>query len=208
MGNLKHGSPITESAAIAKEIIKREARFKPVIEISGLCPIGQKKKKVESNFRSLSRSIISQQLSTKAAGTITARVEAIAGGITPENIARTELTLLRKTGLSAAKARALKELADAKDEINFSRFALGKSDEEIYQILLPFYGIGQWTVEMFLIFQLGRMDIWPVKDLGVRRGWEKVHQLSEEISPKALADEGMRFSPFRSHVAWYCWRAL
>lgn len=208
MGNLKQGSPIIDSAVIAREIIKREVRFKPVIEKSGLCPIGQKKKKVESNFRSLSRSIISQQLSTKAAGTIIHRVETLTDGITPENIARIDGELLRQAGLSAAKARAIKELAEAKDSINFSRFALGKSDEEIYQILLPFYGIGQWTVEMFLIFQLGRMDILPVKDLGVRRGWERVHQLSEEISPKALEIEGERFSPFRSHLAWYCWRAL
>jgi DNA-3-methyladenine glycosylase II len=208
MVNLTQGSPVIDSALIAREIIKREIRFKPVIEKSGLCPIGQKKKKLESNFRSLSRSIISQQLSTKAAETIINRVETIASGLTPENIAKTDLSLLRQAGLSAAKARALKELADAKDEINFSRFALGKSDEEIYQILLPFYGIGPWTVEMFLIFQLGRMDIWPVKDLGVRRGWEKIHQLNEEISPKILEAQGERFSPFRSHLAWYCWRAL
>ena len=82
------------------------------------------------------------------------------------------------------------------------------SEEEIFETLVPLFGIGRWTVEMFLMFQLGRLDIWPVGDLGVRRGWEKIHRLSDEITPKELQKKGERFTPFRSHVAWYCWRAL
>jgi DNA-3-methyladenine glycosylase II len=99
-------------------------------------------------------------------------------------------------------------LAEAEREIKFSRLHLIEEDEEIYQRLLPLFGIGRWTVEMFLIFQLGRVDIWPTGDLGVRRGWEKVHRMRSEISPKDLEIKGERFRPYRSHLAWYCWRAL
>jgi len=73
---------------------------------------------------------------------------------------------------------------------------------------LPLFGIGRWTVEMFLMFQLGRSDIWPVGDLGVRRGWEKIHRMRSEIEPRTLEKLGVKYAPYRSHVAWYCWRAL
>jgi DNA-3-methyladenine glycosylase II len=75
------------------------------------------------------------------------------------------------------------------------------------ETLLPLFGIGKWTVEMFLIFQLGRLDIWPVGDLGVRRGWEKLFNLQEEIEVSNLLKAGEKFVPYRSHLAWYCWRA-
>ncbi len=81
------------------------------------------------------------------------------------------------------------------------------TDEEILDHLLPQFGIGRWTVEMFLMFQLGRQDVWPVGDLGVRRGWERIHKLRNEIEPKKLEKLGAEYSPYRSHVAWYCWRA-
>jgi DNA-3-methyladenine glycosylase II len=195
------------SARIAREIAKREPRFAPVIQRAGLSPIGSGQRR-ESNFRSLATSIISQQLSGKAAATIISRVDAIIGGITPRRINETSIAKLRSAGLSAAKARAISELAEAESEIRFSRLHLIEDDEEIYRRLLPLFGIGRWTVEMFLIFQLGRPDIWPTGDLGVRRGWEKVHQLRSEISPKELEQKGEKFRPYRSHLAWYCWRAL
>jgi DNA-3-methyladenine glycosylase II len=80
-------------------------------------------------------------------------------------------------------------------------------DEEIREQLLPLFGIGVWTVEMFLMFQLGRQDVWPVGDLGVRRGWEKVHRMRGEIKPAELIKLGEIYRPYRSHLAWYCWRA-
>jgi DNA-3-methyladenine glycosylase II len=178
-----------------------------VIESSGLCPIGTAARN-ESNFRSLATSIISQQLSTKAAATIISRVETITGGITPRRVSEVSVAKLRSAGLSHSKARAISELAEAEREIKFSRLHLIEEDDEIYQRLLPLFGIGRWTVEMFLIFQLGRVDIWPTGDLGVRRGWEKVHRMRSEISPKDLEIKGERFRPYRSHLAWYCWRAL
>jgi DNA-3-methyladenine glycosylase II len=195
------------SAKIAREIIEREPRFAPVIERSGLSPIGSGQRR-ESNFRSLATSIISQQLSGKAAATIIGRVDAITGGITPRRINETSIAKLRSAGLSGSKARAISELAEAESEIRFSRLHLIEDDEEIYRRLLPLFGVGRWTVEMFLIFQLGRIDIWPTGDLGVRRGWEKVHRLRSEISPQELERKGEKFRPYRSHLAWYCWRAL
>jgi len=195
------------SAKIAREIIEREPRFAPIIERSGLSPIGSGQRR-ESNFRSLATSIISQQLSGKAAATIIGRVDAITGGITPRRINETSIAKLRSAGLSGSKARAISELAEAESEIRFSRLHLIEDDEEIYRRLLPLFGVGRWTVEMFLIFQLGRIDIWPTGDLGVRRGWEKVHRLRSEISPQELERKGEKFRPYRSHLAWYCWRAL
>ena len=198
---------MTSAARIAREIARIEPRFAPVIERSGYCPIGTTPRR-ESNFRSLATSIISQQLSTKAAATIIERVESLSGGISPSRIERIPLARLRSAGLSGAKARAIKELASADREVRFSRLHLLEDDEAIFERLLPLFGIGNWTVEMFLIFQVGRLDIWPTGDLGVRRGWERVHRMRSEISPTELMKEGERFRPFRSHLAWYCWRAL
>ena len=81
------------------------------------------------------------------------------------------------------------------------------SDEAIIKDLIPLFGIGRWTVEMFLIFQLGRLDVWPVDDLAVRRGWDNLHGNSEPIKPKALHLLGEPFIGMRSVVAWYCWRS-
>jgi len=161
------------------------------------------------NFASLSESILGQQLSIKAADTIIDRVSKLTGDkLDPKKLATVSINTLRNAGCSAAKARAIKELADSVNSgaLNLRSIAR-KSDEDIYTELLPLYGIGRWTVDMFMIFQLGKIDIWPVGDLGVRRGWEKVHSLEEEISPAELQIAGDRFKPFRSHLAWYCWRA-
>jgi DNA-3-methyladenine glycosylase II len=111
-------------------------------------------------------------------------------------------------GLTGAKVRTISELTETSlsGEINFRKFPQ-LSDEEIIQELLPLYGIGRWTVEMFLIFHLGRLDVWPVDDLAVRRGWDNLHGNSEPIKAKVLNALGEPFTGMRSVVAWYCWRA-
>jgi DNA-3-methyladenine glycosylase II len=198
---------------IAEAIVKIEPRFRPVIAFAGLSPIGAKAstaargKKRKSNFYALATSILSQQLSTKAAATITLRVIEEFGAITPGAILEARKSKLRQAGVSAAKVRALKELAEFDRQFSLSKLHNVRDDEEIFRKLLPIFGIGRWTVEMFLIFQLGREDIWPTGDLGVRRGWEKVHRMRDEIDPKALEIKGELFRPYRSHLAWYCWRA-
>jgi DNA-3-methyladenine glycosylase II len=212
-------SPAKKSARqIANLIIDINPRFEPVIAQSGLCKIGvftndknaEPRKLKESNFASLASSILSQQLSTKAAATIIKRVENECGGkLNSKKLASLKVETLRNAGCSGAKARAIKELALADVNGEVPMRALHKMDDEaIMNHLLPLYGIGKWTVEMFLMFQLERQDVWPVGDLGVRRGWEKIHRMRNEIEPKKLLLLGAEYAPYRSHVAWYCWRAV
>jgi DNA-3-methyladenine glycosylase II len=201
---------LAQSRKISAEIAKKNPRFKSIIKLSGPCPLGLKTKKpLESNFSTLASSILSQQLSTKAAATIIGRVKNLSGGrISPSGISRISRSDLRQAGCSTAKARALEELAQAALSSKVSMGSLHRlDDEEIREQLLPLFGIGVWTVEMFLMFQLGRQDVWPVGDLGVRRGWEKVHRMRGEIKPAELLKLGEIYSPYRSHLAWYCWRA-
>lgn len=196
------------SQQIARKIVKIEPRFKEVVSKFGPSPIGVRKSQ-QSNFESLAESILSQQLSTKAAGTIIDRVSKIcAGRLNPAAISSIQASKLRSAGCSESKARALIELARAVEGGELPIRSLNrKSDEEVMRILVPYFGIGKWTVEMFLIFQLGRLDVWPTGDLGVRRGWEKVHRMKREVEVAQLEDLGAKFSPYRSHLAWYCWRA-
>jgi DNA-3-methyladenine glycosylase II len=197
----------------ARYITSINPRFDEVIKSAGLCTIGSrpgKRRAGESNFASLASSILSQQLSTKAAATIISRVENLSGGsLQPRRIADLKKAQLRSAGCSEAKARAITELAHATVSREIPMTSLHRlTDEQIMGHLLPLFGIGRWTVEMFLMFQLGRPDIWPVGDLGVRRGWEKVHRMRTEVEPQTLEKIGAKYSPFRSHLAWYCWRAL
>lgn len=204
---------LTQARKAARHIITINPRFDAVIKSSGFCTIGArpgKRRAGESNFASLASSILSQQLSTKAAATIISRVEKLSGGtLQPQRIAELRKSELRSAGCSEAKARAITELAQVTVSREVPMSSLHRlSDEEIMGYLLPLFGIGRWTVEMFLMFQLGRSDIWPVGDLGVRRGWEKIHRMRSEIEPRALEKLGVKYAPYRSHVAWYCWRAL
>jgi DNA-3-methyladenine glycosylase II len=84
----------------------------------------------------------------------------------------------------------------------------GLSDDELVSRLVKVRGIGPWTAEMFLIFQLRRLDVWPVDDYGVRKGWAMAHRLEDLPKPKALREEGERFRPYRTIAALYCWRAV
>lgn len=206
-------SNLVEARRAARLIISINPRFDPVIKASGFCTLGArpgKRSPGESNFASLASSILSQQLSTKAAATIISRVENLSGGsLQPRGIAELKKSQLRSAGCSDAKARAITELALATVSRDIPMSSLHRfTDEEIMGHLLPLFGIGRWTVQMFLMFQLGRPDIWPVGDLGVRRGWEKIHRMRAEIEPQTLEKLGAKYAPFRSHVAWYCWRAL
>jgi DNA-3-methyladenine glycosylase II len=120
-----------------------------------------------------------------------------------------EIEQMRAAGLSGAKAKTIQGLASsALDKcVDFKKLH-EMDDDQVYKSLTSLWGIGPWTVDMFMMFQLGRLDIWPTGDLGVRRGWEKLHKLSEEIAPIELEKKGEKFRPHRSIVAWYCWRAL
>ena len=197
-----------ELATLKRKIGKIDPAFLPAIKNLEPCTFGLTKPKL-SQYQSLVRAVIAQQVSTAAAKTITGRlVIKCEGSITPERVGALSAKQLQSVGLTGAKVRTLSELTAAalSGEINFRRFA-NMSDEEIIQELLPLFGIGRWTVEMFLIFHLGRLDVWPVDDLAVRRGWDNLHGNSEPIKPKVLQRLGEQFVGMRSVVAWYCWRA-
>jgi DNA-3-methyladenine glycosylase II len=197
-----------ELASIKRKIVKIDPAFAPAIKNLDPCTFGLTKPKVTS-YQSLIRSVVAQQVSTAAARTISGRLEVKCGGsITAEKVGALSLKQLQSVGLTGAKVRTISELTEAalSGEINFRKFP-HLSDEEIIQELLPLYGIGRWTVEMFLIFHLGRLDVWPVDDLAVRRGWDNLHGNSEPIKPKELNALGEPFTGMRSVVAWYCWRA-
>ena len=200
---------MAKARSIARFIQEQDSRFAKVVGVAGPSTIGRIKSP-STNFSSLAESILSQQLSVKASNTIISRIAKLSGGrLTASGIAKLKDRELRQAGCSGAKARAIKELSEATlSQAVPMRSLHTMSDEAIFEALLPLFGIGKWTVEMFLMFQLGRLDIWPVGDLGVRRGWERLHGLKEEISPSDLAKRGEKFAPYRSHVAWYCWRAL
>jgi DNA-3-methyladenine glycosylase II len=209
---ITHISPITEKGMkkIVAEISARDKKMAKIIDAHPLCTIGRNPKPVP-HFESLVESVISQQLAVKAAETIFLRVKKAAGGrVIPARIASLSEAQMREAGVSGAKIKAIQGLASAaiNREISFNTLHEIDSDEEIFTQLTNLWGIGPWTVDMFMMFQLGRLDIWPTGDLGVRRGWEKIYSLPEEITPKALALKGEKFRPYRSVVAWYCWRAL
>ena len=195
-------------AKIVRKLRKTDPAFIPVIMGSPLCTIASKKY-TRGHYETLINSIISQQLAIKAADTIIGRVRALAGGaLKPENIVNLNAADLRTAGVSGAKSRAIAELTEAtiSGSLNFKKFQM-MTNVEISEVLTSIWGIGRWTVEMFLIFHLGRLDIWPVGDLAVRRGWEKLHKLPGQISQKDLDSLGANFAGYQSVVAWYCWRA-
>ena len=203
---------ITESQMkkIARDLAARDARLAKVIEAHPLCTLGRNPKPV-THFEALVESVISQQLAVKAADTIYARVKALAKGrMVPGRIADISEADMRAAGVSSAKFKTIQGLADASlsKRININKLHEIDDDQLIFNQLTSLWGIGPWTVDMFMMFQLGRLDIWPTGDLGVRRGWEKIYSLKEEIEPKALEKKGDKFRPYRSIVAWYCWRAI
>jgi DNA-3-methyladenine glycosylase II len=192
------------------ELSARDKRLAKVIAAHPLCTIGRNPKPV-THFESLVESVISQQLAVKAADTIHARIVELAKGeITPKKILKISETQMRAAGVSGAKFKTIQGLADAahSNRIPINELDKVESDIEIAAQLTSLWGIGPWTVDMFMMHQLGRLNIWPTGDLGVRRGYEKIYNLKEEITPAELDKKGGKFSPYRSVVAWYCWRAL
>jgi DNA-3-methyladenine glycosylase II len=159
---------------------------------------------------SLARAIVFQQLATGAASTIHRRfVAAIGGTVTPAAILGTDLADLRGAGLSAAKAASIVDLATKVADGTVPLDGIDAlEDDEIVARLVTVRGIGRWTAEMFLLFELERPDVWPVDDLGVRNGWRLIHEDAEMLKPRELQAEGDRFRPYRSVVALYCWHAV
>jgi DNA-3-methyladenine glycosylase II len=164
-------------------------------------------------YRELVESIISQQLSVKAAATITGRFKQLGVGEfpTPQEILALETERLRAVGLSGAKAGYVQDLAM---HVRDGRLDIERlpelPNEEIIVRLTDIKGIGEWTAHMFLIFSLGRLDVLPTGDLGVRKGMQALYGLAVLPSPKEMQEiaEHNRWSPYESVAAWYIWRSL
>lgn len=164
-------------------------------------------------FDALAESIAYQQLSGKAAATIWGRVRAIYGKrkyLDPKEVLKTPDEKLRAAGLSRSKVAAIKDLAAKTIDgtVPKARALANMTDEEIIERLIAVRGIGRWTVEMLLIFDLGRPDVWPVDDYGVQKGFAKTFGRRKLPKPKQLMKLGEKFRPHRSAAAWYFWRAL
>jgi DNA-3-methyladenine glycosylase II len=161
-------------------------------------------------FAALAQAIIYQQLAGRAAATIHGRfVAALGGRVTPRRVLATDDVVLRAAGLSAGKLASVRDLAA---HFASRRLDLGNaeelSDEEIVARLTRVRGVGPWTAQMFLLFDLQRPDVWPTGDLGVRNGMGRVLGLEQAPGVREMEWIGVGYRPFRSAVAWYCWRAL
>ncbi len=201
-----------ELAEATAELARRDPVMAGLITTAGPCRL-RGRRSARSHFGALCESVVSQQLAGRAAEAIFRRfAEAVGdtdGEVTPDGVLRHPDEVLRSAGLSGAKVRCIRALAE--------RAAAGEllldtvddlSDDQIVTLLSAVPGIGRWTAEMFLIFQLGRLDVWPVGDYGVRKGYARAYGLSELPAPKELAALGEPFRPYRSVAAWYCWRAV
>ena len=194
------------AAKARRSLMRRDAVLKEVIRRVGHCTL-----RPEGNaFHILVRSIVSQLISTKAAKTISSRIETAAGaaGLTPEGIAAVSETTLRSCGLSGNKVLALHDLARRalNGELPLAAFA-EMSDDEVIAKLVEVRGIGRWTAEMYLIFALGRLDVLPVDDFGFRAGVKESFALAEMPQRAALLALGEKWRPYRSIATWYFWRS-
>jgi DNA-3-methyladenine glycosylase II len=158
----------------------------------------------------LARAILYQQLSGKAAATIVGRVEVAIGSdrFHHDTLGRCDDATIRACGVSGNKLLALRDLAlrEACGEIPDLRRMSTMDDQAIVDALVPVRGIGRWTVEMMLMFRLGRPDVLPIDDLGIRKGAQRVDKSDEMPTPKALAERGERWGPYRSYASLYLWR--
>jgi DNA-3-methyladenine glycosylase II len=201
-------SPRLSGAAAAEQLVALDAAFEPVVTWAG--PYRARTRNPDGPFGALARSIVFQQLAGKAAAAIHGRFRALVDGdLTPEAVLALREKRLRGAGLSAAKAASIRDLAAkvADGTVPLGRLSrLG--DEEIIERLREVRGIGRWTAEMFLIFELGRFDVWPVDDLGVRNGFAMVHGNAAAPTARELLPLGEGYRPIRSVAAWYCWQAV
>ena len=190
------------------ELARRDPAFAPVIERAG--PARLRTKDPDGPFGALVRAIVYQQLAGRAAAAIHGRVRALVPGqLTPASLLAVPEEALRGAGLSAAKTASVRDLATKAAAGDLALTRLGRiSDDEIVDRLSAVRGIGRWTAEMFLLFELRRPDVWPTGDLGVREGWRLAHGLDVQPTPAELAVLGEPLRPIRSVAAWYCWQAV
>jgi DNA-3-methyladenine glycosylase II len=187
-------------------LARKDPVLKRLIQAVGACTL-----RFEPNrFASLARSIISQQISTKAALAIRTRLEQTldGDGLTAAGVLKLGDDALRSAGLSASKMKSLRDLAE---HVYQERVQLetihGLDDEAVIEALIPIRGIGRWTAQMFLIFSLGRLDVLPMDDLGLRAGVQDQYQLAALPDKRQLTELAEPWRPYRSIATWYLWRS-
>jgi DNA-3-methyladenine glycosylase II len=201
----------TEFTAICHQARRHLSRSDPIlrkiIQIIGPCTLRHN----PDGFVVLVNSIISQQISTKAATAIRNRLMASFGprGITPRSLRKAPDLKLRSAGLSTGKIRAMRDLCE---KVHHGLVPLDDlhelSDEEIIECLLPIRGIGPWTAQMFLIFSLGRIDVLPVADFGLRAGVRRHYKLRKLPNKDRLHELAEPWRPYRSIATWYIWKSV
>jgi DNA-3-methyladenine glycosylase II len=190
--------------------LSRDRRFAALIRRVG--PPGLVVERRRSPYEALSRAIAHQQLHGRAAQAILGRFAALYPGQsfpTPAQVLATEDAALRACGFSATKIACLRAIAAGALDgtVPTRRESTRLSDAALIDQLTTIRGVGRWTVEMLLIFTLGRPDVLPVDDFGVRDGYRALHKLEAQPKPRELAEIGLVWAPFRSLAAWYLWRA-
>ena len=193
-----------------RHLCETDPRLGQVIERAG--PLRLELDVVQSPFAALAESIVYQQLTGRAAATIHGRLVGLfkpERRLRPESLLRAPDELLRSAGLSRGKVAALRDLAAKTQDGTVPSMARLKrmENEEIIERLTAIRGIGRWTVEMLLIFRLGRPDVLPVTDYGVRKGFARAFRKRKLPTPGQLEKYGKRWAPYRSVAAWYLWRA-
>jgi 3-methyladenine DNA glycosylase/8-oxoguanine DNA glycosylase len=194
-------------ARAQRHLARRDPVLRRLIGLVGPCTLRHD----PDHFAVLVRSIISQQISTKAAASIAARLRKTLGrrGLRPAGILATPEEALRAAGLSTAKRLALRDLAE---KVHGGQVPLGElagmGDEEVIARLVPVRGIGRWTAEMFLIFSLGRLDVLPLADHGLRSGVRRHYDLAEVPTRDELVELAEPWRPYRSVATWFVWKSF
>lgn len=206
----RQGAPRKELQQAASELAQLDPALAAFIaKVGPPAMVSRHRAPTADHFAALAESIIYQQLAGRAAAAIHGRFAALFDGTpTPDAVLALPVDAMRGAGLSGAKTASIRDLAEKVGDGHVKLDKVARlSDEEIVRELTLVRGIGRWTAQMFLIFRLGRLDVWPVDDLGVRKGYARLFGLPVPPTPKELELLGDRFRPHRSAVAWYCWRA-
>lgn len=189
----------------AKKTLVSDKYIGPLITKFGDCRLTPSPQKLY--FVDLVEAICSQQLSGKAASTIFGRIKAGLGRVVPDKILMTKDKDFRSWGLSRQKIKYLRDLSVKVKNKELEINKLDKlSDEEVKRELINIKGIGNWTAEMFLMFSLGRVDVFPADDLGIKNGTKKL--VGRAISDRKLDQFAIRWKPYRTYAAWYIWKSL
>ncbi len=200
------GAMTLDQTKARRHLARRDPVLKQLIAAVGPCTLRHE----PDGFAALVRSIVAQQISTRAAASIHARLLAALGRrrVRPAALLALSDQELRAAGLSASKARSLRDLAE---KVHGGQVPLQRlpelTDEEVIALLVPVRGIGRWTAQMFLIFSLGRPDVLPLDDLGLRAGVQQAYALPDLPDRAALTALAEAWRPYRSVATWYFWRS-